>query len=486
MEKINPPDFPQGLEWFNTAEPLNWEKLRGKIVLLDFWTYCCINCMHVLPDLKRLEQKYADSLVVIGVHCAKFSNEAVGGNIRQAIARYNIEHAVVNDHTYILWRQFNVRAWPTMALIDPEGMRVGTIAGEGNWDFLNESIGALIKEHEAKGTLKKGAFPLLHREPEIATSLLSFPGKIIADEFQSKLWIADSNHHRILQTDLLGNVQTIIGSGKTGLQDGPFAQATFNQPQGLCLIDDKLYIADTENHAIRCADCNTRRVDTVAGTGKQAAPFATMGDPLRTHLNSPWDLTARGNHLYIAMAGSHQIWIFDLDENRIGPFAGIGQENRIDGDLGNSCFAQPSGITLDKHNLYVADSETSSIRKIDLSNGSVSTIVGLGLFDFGDLDGAGSDVRLQHPIGIHAFGGKLFVADTYNHKIKLADPLLRRVMTLVGTGKPGRSTGSEPALYEPCGLAIATPHLYIADTNNHRIVRMHLEDQVVMELKISS
>jgi len=281
-------------------------------------------------------------------------------------------------------------------------------------------------------------------------------------------------------------VQTIIGSGKTGLQDGPFAQATFNQPQGLCLIDDKLYIADTENHAIRCADCNTRRVDTVAGTGKQAAPFATMGDPLRTHLNSPWDLTARGNHLYIAMAGSHQIWIFDLDENRIGPFAGIGQENRIDGDLGNSCFAQPSGITLDKHNLYVADSETSSIRKIDLSNGSVSTIVGLGLFDFGDLDGAGSDVRLQHPIGIHAFGGKLFVADTYNHKIKLADPLLRRVMTLVGTGKPGRSTGSEPALYEPCGLAIATPHLYIADTNNHRIVRMHLEDQVVMELKISS
>ena len=481
--KVQAPDFPQGLEWLNTAEPLSLEKLRGKIVLLDFWTYCCINCMHVLPDLKKLEQKYKNELVVVGVHCAKFPNEREGQNIREAIVRYEIEHPVVNDHTFTMWKTYGVSSWPTMALIDPEGKLVGTVAGEGNWDFLNEAIGALVKEFKAKGKIESRALPQIKIEKAKEGSVLSYPGKIIAAG--QKLFIADSNHNRIVVTDTNGRILEIIGSGKMGLSDGGFEQATFNHPQGMCLMGDNLFIADTENHAIRKADLAAKTVATVAGTGKQAAPFAMPGDPMTTHLNSPWDLAAFENRIFIAMAGSHQIWLYDLDENQIGPFAGTGQENRVDGNLQSSCFAQPSGLSFDGRCLYVADSETSSIRKIDLATGEVATVVGIALFDFGDVDGFGDQVRLQHPIGIHAYGGKLFIADTYNHKIKFVDPLSRTCITVAGAGKPGRSTGDEPKFYEPNGLWIVPPYLYIADTNNHRIVKMFLEDRVVSEFKIS-
>ena len=484
VPKVNAPDFPQDLDWFNTTESLTLEKLRGKIVLLDFWTYCCINCIHVLPDLKKLEQKYRDELVVVGVHCAKFPNERNAKNIREAISRYEIEHPVVNDHTFTVWKSYNVRAWPTFVLIDPEGKMVGAVSGEGNWDFLNEAIGALAKECKAKGTLKTGILPQLKPETSVEKNILSYPGKIIVDASGQKLFISDSNHNRILLADSNGHVMETIGSGHIGVNDGKFSEATFNHPQGMCLVDENLFVADTENHAIRKIDLKNKTVTTVAGTGKQAAPFATPGDPMTTHLNSPWDLAAFENKIFIAMAGSHQIWMYDLDENQIGPFAGTGQESRVDGPLASSCFAQPSGLAIDGHKLYVADSETSAIRKIDLGTGEVTTLVGIALFDFGDEDGSGDQVRLQHPIGVHAYGGKLFIADTYNHKIKFLDPSTRTCMTVLGTGKPGRSTGNDPAFYEPCGLCVAQPYLYIADTNNHRILKMFLEDRVVSEVKV--
>lgn len=476
--KTHAPEFPASLDWFNVSRPLSLEKLRGKIVLLDFWTYCCINCMHVLPDLKRLEQKYREELVVVGVHCAKFPNERNGANIRQAILRYEMEHPVVNDHTFSMWRLYGVRAWPTMAIIDPCGELVGTISGEGNWDFLNEAIGALAREHTARGTLKLGILPEINLEASSQKGGLNYPGKIIADPEGRRLFIADSNNNRILATDLNGKILESFEG--------------FHHPQGMCWIGDNLFVADTENHSICRIDLEAKKVETVAGTGKQAAPFATPGDPLTTHLNSPWDLSAVGdNKILIAMAGSHQIWLFDLGENKIGPFAGTGQESLVEGPLASSCWAQPSGLSLSDHYLYVADSETSSIRQIDLTSGEVTTLVGIALFDFGDVDGAGREVRLQHPIGLHAFGGKIFIADTYNHKIKLLDPKTRECFTISGTGKPGRTlgaagqaSGSNAQFYEPCGLWVVPPYLYIADTNNHRIVKMFLEDRVASEVRI--
>lgn len=470
LPKTHAPEFPAGLDWFNVSAPLSLEKLRGKIVLLDFWTYCCINCMHVLPDLKRLEQKYRGELAVVGVHCAKFPNERNGANIRQAILRYEIEHPVVNDHTFSIWRLYGVRAWPTMALIDPCGEVVGTISGEGNWDFLNETIGALAREHAARGTLKRGVLPEMHPEAAAQKRILNYPGKLIADPDGKKLFISDSNNNRVLMADLSGKILEAFEG--------------FNHPQGMCLIGENLFVADTENHSICRVDLAAKKVETVAGTGKQAAPFATPGDPMTTHLNSPWDLAAvpggtgksGADKILIAMAGSHQIWLFDLKENKIGPFAGTGQERLVDGPLAGSCWAQPSGLSLSGHHLYVADSETSSIRQLDLNTGEVTTLVGIALFDFGDVDGVGNQVRLQHPIGLHAFGEKIFVADTYNHKIKLLNPNTRECFIIDANAQ----------LYEPCGLWVVPPYLYIADTNNHRIVKMFLEDRVVSEVRLSS
>ncbi|MDO8526563.1 MAG: hypothetical protein Q7T03_02625 [Deltaproteobacteria bacterium] len=299
---------------------------------------------------------------------------------------------------------------------------------------------------------------------------LSSPGKIIADDAKEKLFISDSNHNRILITDLHGRILETIGSGKTGLNDGSFATATFNHPQGMCLVDNHLYVADTENNALRKVDLLQKTVET---------------PPICKHLHSPLDLVPFENRIYIAMAGSHQIWMFDLQENQIGPFAGTGQESRVDGTLNTSCFAQPSGITIDGHRLYIADAESSSVQKIELVNGEVTTLVGMDMLDSGDVDGSGDQVQLQHPMGIHAYGGKLFLADTDNHKIKFIDPLTRTCMTVLGTGHPGRSTGQEPAFSKPSGLCVIAPYLYIADTDNHRIVKMFLGDRVVSELKLS-
>ncbi|MFN7162458.1 MAG: thioredoxin-like domain-containing protein, partial [Fimbriimonadales bacterium] len=398
---LNAPDFPDGLQWLNTERPLSLRELRGKVVLLDFWTYCCINCMHILPDLKRLERKYADALVVIGVHSAKFFTEQETENIRQAILRYEIEHPVVNDNQMVVWQQYAVRAWPTLVLIDPNGKIVGYHSGEGIYEIFDRAIAQTIKTAEAKGVLKRGALNFkLERERE-ARTVLRFPGKVLADERTQRLFIADSNHHRVLVASLKdGAIQMVIGSGAVGLEDGAFEQARFNNPQGMAYDPDAdaLYIADTDNHAIRKADLRKRVVETLAGTGEQSRAYPPRaGKGRETALNSPWDVVLIGDTLYIAMAGSHQLWRLNLKTLQAEPHAGTGREACIDGALDRCALAQPSGIATDGKKLYFADSEVSCIRAADTDpNGALETLVGGDLFEFGDLDGFGREARLQH------------------------------------------------------------------------------------------
>lgn len=471
---INAPEFPEGLQWLNTDRPLSLRELRGKVVLLDFWTYCCINCMHILPDLKRLERKYADSLVVIGVHSAKFFTEQETENIRQAILRYEIEHPVVNDNQMIVWQQYAVRAWPTLVLIDPSGKIVGYHSGEGIYEIFDRAIEGVIQAAEAKGTLKRGALNLrLEREREPRTAL-RFPGKVLADERTNRLFIADSNHHRILVVSLRDNrVEMAIGAGTPGFSDGAFDKAQFNNPQGMAYDadNDALYIADTDNHAIRKADLRARTVETLAGTGEQSRAYPPRaGKGREVALNSPWDVVLLGDQLYIAMAGSHQLWRLNLKTLEAEPHAGTGREACIDGSLRTCALAQPSGITTDGKKLYFADSEVSCIRAADVDpNGSLETLVGGDLFEFGDVDGFGREARLQHPLGVVLVDGILYVADTYNHKIKRLDPRTRKIETVFGTGAAGARDGENPTFHEPGGISYARGKLYIADTNNHLI-----------------
>ncbi len=476
---VHAPEFPANFQWLNTSKPLSIQSLKGKMVLLDFWTYCCINCMHVLPDLKYLEQKYIDQpVVVIGVHSAKFDNETEIENVRNAILRYEIEHPVILDDNHQIWSAYSVRAWPTLILIDPEGYIVGMFSGEGNREALDWAIGTSLEYYRLAGKLNDSPLQFDLEKNFVPPRSLNYPGKIVAQPDSGKLIISDSNNHRFLVVNETGKILDVIGNGSSGFDDGPFEEATFFRPQGMAFHQDTLYVADTENHAIRKINFKARTVETVAGIGTQASHFNHAGTGKSTALNSPWDLFVQDNICYIAMAGPHQIWTLDLKSNWVAPFAGTGQEARIDGDRSTAAFAQPSGITGDGENLYIADSEISSVRQINLKTGQVSTLAGGDLFEFGDKDGQGNAVRLQHPLGILFSDNVLYLADTYNHKIKIIDPKIQSTKTFAGNGR-GYQDGQKPQFYEPSGLAVLNGKLYIADTNNHRIRILDLKTGVV-------
>jgi thiol-disulfide isomerase/thioredoxin len=466
---VRAPEFPAGAQWLNTAQPLTLAGLRGKVVLLDFWTYCCINCMHVIPELKQLEHKYPDSLVVIGVHSAKFDNEQVADHVRSAVLRYEIEHPVVNDPDSQIWGSYAVRAWPTLVLIDPEGKIIGQTSGEGIYEPFDKLIGAVTAAHEQKGTLQRSPLKLALERDKRPESLLSFPGKLAVDEQQQRLFISDSDHNRIIVAGLDGQVQHVIGSGAQGLKDGDFTTAQFNRPQGMAYdpIKGALYIADTENHAIRRANFELKTVETLAGDGTRA-DFNQVGD----QLNSPWDVVLLNYSLFVAMAGTHQLWEIPLASGKPQLFAGNGRENIVDGPLAQASLAQPSGITTDGKQLYFADSEVSAIRAATPGlKGEVVSLVGHGLFDFGDIDGKFDAARLQHCIGVDYHEGALYVADSYNHKVKRLDLKARTVETLLGTGTAGYKDGDplHAQFSEPEDVAWAGGVLYIADTNNSLI-----------------
>jgi DNA-binding beta-propeller fold protein YncE len=483
-EKAAPDPLDGGVAWLNTAGPLRLRDLKGKIVVLDFWTLCCINCIHVLPDLAKLEAKYPNEVVVVGVHTPKFDNEKDTESIRKAVLRYEIAHPVVNDAEMRIWKTFRATSWPTIAVVDPEGRLVYRESGEGQYDELDREIAGLIKKHKAKGTLNTKPMRFeLARFSETGDSPLFFPGKVLADAAGKRLFIADSTHHRIVITDLDGKQVVVAGTGAPGKADGAFARATFNDPQGLALKGDVLYVADRKNHLIRALDLRSKTVKTVAGTGEQGRERDAEGDALKIGLNSPWDVLVHGNRLFIAMAGHHQIWVLDLTRKALAPYAGRGDETLRDGTLSGSAFAQPSGLTSDGTRLYVADSEISAIRSVPLGGrGEVKTIVGEGLFDFGDVDGVGEQVRLQHALGVAYHEGKLYVADTYNSKIKVIDPVRRSSKTFLG-GEPAGWLAT-PLFHEPGGISYAAGKLYVADTNAHRIRVVDLKTKTVSTLKL--
>lgn len=485
--EVNAPDFPGGLEWLNTDRRLSLRELRGKVVLLDFWTYCCINCMHIIPDLKKLEAKYANQLVVIGVHSAKFTTEKGTDNIRQAILRYEIEHPVINDKDFDVWQSYAARAWPTLVLINPKGKVIGSHSGEGIYEMFDQVIGQTVDYFRAQGAMNEEPVRFRLEKESAPPSLLNFPGKVLADEKSGRLFISDSNHNRIIVTSLDGAVQEVIGDGEIGARDGSFAEAEFNHPQGVALDGDILYICDTENHLIRRADLKTRTVETLVGTGQQARRFNETGIGTGVALNSPWDALVHEGRLYVAMAGPHQLWVVDLKTREARPYAGSGRENHTDGPLDQAALAQPSGLTTDGKSIFFADSEVSSIRAAALPPGNVvSTIVGQGLFDFGDIDGVGDSVRLQHPLGVTYTAGRLYVADTYNHKIKELQIRQRESRTYAGTRERGVRDGDrrQARFNEPGGISSTAKELFVADTNNHLIRRIDLASGAVSTLEL--
>ena len=418
--------------------------------------------------MRKLEEKFAAEIVVIGVHSGKYHAERVTDRIRHASRRLNAEHPIINDRQFRVWRSYAVSAWPTLVVVDPAGYAVGSHAGEFTSEMLTPFIESMISEAESKAILNRAPFPL-SPDTENSTAKLRYPGKVAIDG--SRIAISDSGNNRVIIGNLSGDGEsmTIVSEigGDRGFRDG--AQPMFDSPQGLCFRGDVLYVADAGNHSVRVIDLESRNVSTIAGNGQQ---LRTRADREQRALSSPWDVAVKDETLYIAMAGVHQVWAMNLSSGELRVHAGTGGEDIRDGSGTEALLAQPMGITTGERNLYFADAESSAVREADFGEeGNVRTIVGTGLFDFGDVDGTGDDVRMQHQQSVSvAPNGKLLVADSYNDSLKWVDPVTHSASTWI------------KGLNEPAGVACGTSRAYVADTNAHRIVTAAYEEAEVTEL----
>ena len=474
QERIHAPELAGATAWLNTGAPLSMRELRGQIVILDFWTYCCINCMHVLPILRDLEERHrADPLQVIGVHSAKFDAEKDASHILAAMRRYGVSHPVAVDSEMRIWSQYAVRSWPTLVIVRPDGTLAAIAPGEPDAATLEGFVQQLLAESRAKGTLAEKAAPAGEPAPGPAGPL-SYPGKIAHGG--GKIFVSDSGHHRVLVLDAKGGVVDFIGSGLRGMREGAFESCALDDPQGLAFQDGILYVADARAHVVWKADLAERTLVRIAGTGELGrGPLAERSPATQTKLRSPWDVAPRGPELYVALAGSHQIAL--VQDGFIEPFAGNGREAQLDGRGPEAALAQPSGLSLQGEVLYVADSESSGVRAIHLKSRKVYSLAGgPGLFDFGDKTGAIEPGMLQHPLAVAATPSSgLLVADTYNDKIKRFSPDGLRLESFHQGG-----------LEQPAGLCVLPDgDVLVTDTNHHRIVHVSSDGARAQELVVT-
>ncbi len=467
--QITAPDFGNAAQWLNIDRPLSLADLRGRITLLNFWSYCSIDSLGLLSSLRRLERRFRDRLTVIGVHSGKYPYERDPASLKQSLVRYGVRHPVINDSDFSIWKSFGVRNWPTAVLLDPQGRISGYTSSGAGYDLLSRDVTRLA--HEWNSQIRPSSFKT--NPGRRRAGLLSYPAGIAFSAHLDRVFVADTNHNRILLLDRVGQIHDVIGSGTDSRRDGTFEQASFCRPVGLAADDQHLYVADTGNHLIRRCSLSRRIVSTVAGTGDQERRqrVTRFEKALHTRLSAPWHLLLIGKNLFVSMPSLNQVWLLDLLALEIGTFAGSGHFGKMDGPLQKASFARPTGLATDELNLYVSDSESSSIRVMPLDpDGSVATVVGLDLFDFGDRDGPVEEARFQHPMGLAFRDGRLFVADTYNNRIKVVDGAPeRRVFSLAGGGHPGTANKTLASFSAPEALATVANQLWIADTNNHAI-----------------
>lgn len=478
---VRAPDFRAELEWIHTGgRRLSLADFRGRVLLLDFWTYGCINCLHLIPELHAVERLFpADELAVVGVHSGKFINERETANVARACERLGVRHPVVNDRQFRTWREYAVRAWPTLVVVSPDGYVLHTRAGEITAERLAEMLREVVEDARAAGKLGSAApLPAEAQTAPPAPGVLRFPAKVHAAP-DGRLFVADTGHHRVLEVDVAadivsGRVLRVFGSGRAGWADGPAGEAELRSPYGLAAAGGTLYVADTDNHLVRAVDLSSGGVATVAGTGVQARRLQEVGPAREVPLNSPWDLLWKDGALYVAMAGPHQIWRIDPAAGVAEPYVGSGAEELYDAPLAMAALAQPSGLATDGERIFFADPEASAVRWA-VPLGETGTVVGTGLFDFGDRDGTGDEARLQHAQGLAWWPAEraLLVADTYNHRVKRVDPTTRQARAFVGGGAPGLADGpAELArFWEPGGITVAPDgtRAWVADTNNHAL-----------------
>ncbi|NYD40250.1 NHL domain-containing thioredoxin family protein [Nocardioides panaciterrulae] len=445
--RVRAPEL-RGRGWLNTGgKDYSIADFRGRHVLLDFWTFCCVNCLHVLDELRPVEEKYAEELVVVGVHSPKFVHEADPVALAQAVERYGVHHPVLDDPELVTWQAYTARAWPTLVLVDPEGYVVAQYAGEGHAHAIDALLAELVEEHRAKGTLRSGDSPYV--PPVVEPTDLRFPAKAVRLD-DGRVLVADAGHDEVVELDAEDRVLRRLGG--------------FKEPNGLCLLPADVaagvgydvVVADTVHHQLRGIELASGEVRVLAGDGTQWMQGDGTG-----RLSSPWDVAWWQDRVWIAMAGIHQVWTFDPRTGAVEVAAGTTNEGLLDGPAPEAWFAQTSGLAPAGDRLWLADSETSSLRWIDPAG--VHTAVGSGLFDFGFRDGAAEQALLQHPLGVTVLpDGSVAACDTYNGAVRRYDPASGEMSTL--------ATG----LAEPSGSFVDGDLLVVVESGAHRLTRLPL------------
>ncbi len=467
--------------WLNVSRPLERDDLKDRIILLDFWTYACVNCIHAIPEIKKLEQEFGNKLTVIGVHSGKFSNEKDFDSIKKAVLKYDISHPVINDEALKIWNSFEVNAWPSFILINPHGNVVKRYVGEEDIQYIRKDVKRMVGKYRYQ--LNRNDLPEFLEKNKIAMRVLSYPSKITySNKFSYKsyngaaLFIANSGRNEILVTTLGGEILLEIGSKSAGFQDGNITQARFNNPTGLLYKNQKLYVADTANHAIREIDFKENKVITLLGTGLRGQKIRGQGIAARdTTLASPSDIEfyPDEDNLAIANSGTHQILKFNLKNKTVSVLAGDGLEGIIDGIYPKNSLAQTSDLKAFGTKLYFIDSETSSLRVLN-KNGEVETLIGKGLFEFGQKDGDKNNALMQHPLGLTVSSKGVYISDSFNHTIRKYDFASKKLYDFIANGKKGEELGKTTNFDEPDGIIfIDEKEFIVCDTNNNRLVRIN-------------
>ncbi len=468
--------------WFNTAKPLEKEDVKDKIILLNFWSYSCVKCLQLIPELKKLQDEYGNKLAIISVHSPKFSNEKNEGGIRKAIIRHDITNPVINDADLKIWNQYQVKLWPTLILFNTNGKIYDQYFDLNDSKSIERALSDTKKLlNRYNHQLSRNSLPIILEKNRLISNVLESPTKIkYSAKFDYKsysgaaIFIANSAKNTIIISSISGEILAQIGSGKSGKEDGSFSDASFDLPQGLLYHNDKLYVADTNNHLIREVDFKSEKVTTILGSGNIGLPITSDKKiaAKKVDLASPTDIEFFPNRQFIAIANSasDQILSYDVEKKEVSVLAGSGKEGNEDGKLPNNSLAQTSDLVAYSNKLYFIDSKSNSLRYLN-NQGVVETLIkGKLQSSQNNKNSPQNRDALQNPTGLEIDDSGIYISDSFDHQIKKYNQTTNDLTVLVGNQQNGDSLGTRTSFDEPNGIISIMDRLYVADKNNNRIV----------------
>ncbi|GIX33581.1 MAG: hypothetical protein KatS3mg125_1537 [Lysobacterales bacterium] len=471
--KRRPPvTLPPNLLRLDSAEPLSLSELAGRAVALTFWSASGACCERMLRELDELQRVLDDGLTVVAIHTPKYPRERSAELARRAVERLGLRFPSFHDPDFRLWQSLAVEAWPTVVVLDVSGREAARAVGAGQASRLQAQIEAVLDEALRLDQRRFG--PSGCRAVSAAQrQAIRFPSALLVE--RERIFIADSGNHRIVQCRLDGTIQRVYGRGEPGLMDGPGHEAAFRYPQGLAVIGHRLFVADAGNEALRSIDLARGIVETVAGTGRSGQPLSAPVDARFTALGEPWGLATDGERLFVAMRQWRQICLFSPDNGRLSPYSGDGFHDPLPIEESGH-WLEPSGMCFRDGRLFVADADANLIRAVDGPQQSPHRIIGGGPFDFGSEDGEWLAARFQYPLDLtyEATERKLWIADTYNDAIRIADLRRGTVETLDLPLAPE----------EPCAIDAAGGIVWWLERGLHRLCRFDVRQGVFDDIEV--